>query len=128
MHSGNKVLKVTGWEHAQGPQGPLQLALLIDENIRTTLIAEQLNDIANFIQNKAPSTEVSVYYAENGSAYAAAPFTTDHQRRRQALPVHDSSVSTPASRPEYLSFVERFGEALANEAKSPTRSCRIRKR
>ncbi len=85
VHSGNKVLEVTGWEHAQGPQGPLQLALLIDENIRTTLIAEQLNDMANFIQHKAPSTEVGVYYAENGSAYVAAPFTTDHQKAAQVL-------------------------------------------
>ena len=85
VHSGNKVLKVTGWVHAQGPQGPLQLALLIDEDIRTTLIGEQLNDIANFIQNKAPSAEVGVYYAEYGSAYVAAPFTTDHQKAAQAL-------------------------------------------
>jgi hypothetical protein len=85
VHSGNKVLKVTGWEHAQGPQGPLQLALLIDENIRTTLVGEQLNDIANFIQNQAPSTEVGVFYAQHGSAYPAAPFTTDHGKAAQAL-------------------------------------------
>ena len=85
VHSGNKVLKVTGWEHAQGPQGPLQLALLIDENIRTTLVGEQLNDMANFIQSQAPSTEVGVFYAEHGSAYAAASFTTDHAKAAQSL-------------------------------------------
>lgn len=85
VHSGSKVLKVTGWDHAQGPQGPLQLALLIDENIRTTLVGEQLSDIANFIQNQAPSTEVGLYYAEHGSAYAVAPFTTDHAKAAQAL-------------------------------------------
>jgi hypothetical protein len=85
VHSGNKVLKVTGWEPAQGPQGQLQLALLIDENIRTGLIGEQLKDMAAFIEDKAPSTEVGVYYAAYGSAYAAAPFTTDHDKAAQAL-------------------------------------------
>jgi hypothetical protein len=85
VHTGKGVPKVTGWERAHAQQGPLQLALLIDENVRTVLIAEQLNDIANFIQSQAPSTEVGLYYAEHGSAYAAAPFTTDHQKAAQAL-------------------------------------------
>jgi len=85
VHEGKGLDKVTGWERAHAPQGPLQLALLIDEDVRTGLIAEQLSDIANFIQSQAPSTEVGVYYAEYGSAYAAAAFTTDHQKAAQAL-------------------------------------------
>lgn len=85
VHMGKDLPKVTGWEHAQAQQGPLELALLIDENIRTSLIGQQLDDIANFIESQEPSTEVAVYYAEHGSAYAAASFTTDHQKAARAL-------------------------------------------
>jgi hypothetical protein len=83
-HLGGKVAKVVEWVPA--PQhGVLQLALLIDENVRTTLLAEQLQEIANFIQDQGPSTAVGVYYAEHGSAYAACPFTTDHAAAAKAL-------------------------------------------
>jgi len=85
VHMGKDLPQVTGWERAHGQQGPLQLALLIDQDVRTGLIANQLNDIANFIRSQAPSTEVGVYYAEYGSAYPAAAFTTDHQKAAQAL-------------------------------------------
>jgi len=85
VHMGKDLPQVIGWERAQAQRGPLQLALLIDGNIRTGLIGQQLNDIANFIESQAPSTEVGLYYAEHGSAYAAAPFSTDHQKVAQAL-------------------------------------------
>lgn len=85
VHMGKDLPKVTGWEHAHAQQGPLELALLIDENIRTSLIGRQLDDMANFIESQEPSTQVGVYYAEHGSAYAAAPFTTDHQKAAKAL-------------------------------------------
>jgi hypothetical protein len=85
VREGKTLAKVTGWERAQPPQGPLQLAVLIDENIRTVLIGQQLDYIANFIEGQAPSTQVALYYAEHGSAYPATPFTTDHQKVAQAL-------------------------------------------
>src|ERR1700722_6239227 len=47
VHSGNKVLRITGWQPAQAnpPAGQLQLAILIDENLRTTLIGQQLTEL-----------------------------------------------------------------------------------
>lgn len=86
-HSGNKVLKITGWQPAQAntPAGQLQLAILIDENVRTTLIAQQLDELRDFISLQSPGTLVGVFYAQHGSAYAAAPFTTDHAQAAQAL-------------------------------------------
>jgi hypothetical protein len=85
VRTGNGVRKVIGWERARAQQGPLQLAVLIDDNVRTDLIGQQFDYIANFIQSQAPSTEVALYYAEHGSAYAATPFTTDHQKVARAL-------------------------------------------
>jgi hypothetical protein len=87
VHSGNKVLKITGWQPAQAntPAAPLQLAILIDENVGTTLIAQQLDELRGFISLQAPGTLVGVFYAQHGSAYAAAPFTTDHAQAAAAL-------------------------------------------
>ncbi len=85
VHMGKDLPRVISWEHARGPQGPLQLALLIDDNIRTALMGQQFDYIANFIESQEPSTQVGVYYAEHGSADAAAPFTTDHQKAAKAL-------------------------------------------
>jgi hypothetical protein len=85
VHMGKDVPRVIRWEHAGAQEGPLQLALLIDDNIRTTLIGQQFNYIADFIRSQEPSTEVGLYYAEHGSAYAAVPFTTDHQKVAKAL-------------------------------------------
>jgi hypothetical protein len=87
VRSGNKVLRITGWQPAQAntPAGQLQLAILIDENLRTTLIGQQLAELRDYISLQAPGTLVGVFYAQHGSAYAAAPFTTDHARAAQAL-------------------------------------------
>jgi hypothetical protein len=85
VHSGGKVLKVTGWEHPRPGFPNLQLALLIDDNVRTSLIAQQIKDIADFIERQASTTSVALYYAEHGSAYAASPFTTDHEQVAKAL-------------------------------------------
>jgi hypothetical protein len=87
VHSGNKVLKITGWQPAQGntPAGQLQLAILIDDNLGTTLVSQQLAELRDFISLQAPGTLVGVFYAQHGSAYAAAPFTTDHAQAAQAL-------------------------------------------
>jgi len=85
VHMGRDLPKVIDWERARASEGPLQLALLIDDNIRTTLIGQQFDYIANFIEGQAPSTEVALYYAEHGSAYPAAPFSTDHQKVARAL-------------------------------------------
>ena len=85
VHMGKDLPRVIAWEHARAQEGPLQLALLIDDNISTALMGQQFDYIANFIQSQEPSTQVGLYYAEHGSAYAAAPFTTDHQKVAHAL-------------------------------------------
>jgi hypothetical protein len=85
--SGSKALTITGWQPAQAdtPAGQLQLAILIDENLRASLIGQQLGELRDFISLQARGTLVGVFYAQHGSAYAAAPFTTDHARAAQAL-------------------------------------------
>lgn len=83
-HLGGKVVKVADWQPA-AQHSTLQLAVLIDEDVRTLLIAQQLSEIYDFIQGQAPQTQVGVYYAQHGSAYAACPFTTDRAAAVKAL-------------------------------------------
>jgi hypothetical protein len=86
VHSGKNVLKVIGWQRAQSTEpGSLELAFLIDEDARASLLGRQLGDMANFIQAQPPSTAVGVFYAQNGSAVAASRFTTDHAEAAKSL-------------------------------------------
>jgi hypothetical protein len=86
VHSGKSLLKVTAWQPAQNSQqGALQLAILIDDDVRTSLLAQQMGEIANFIENQPETAYVGVFYADHGSAYPAAPFTTNHDQAARAL-------------------------------------------
>jgi hypothetical protein len=77
---GKARLNVIGWEPAQaGGRGQVQFAILIDNALRTTVIGRQMDDLRKFITSLPPSTSVGVFYAMNGSAEPAAPFSTDHQ-------------------------------------------------
>ena len=77
---GKNRLNVTGWEPAQaGGREQLQLAILIDNGLRSTIVGQQLEDLRNFITSLPASTSVGIFYAMNGAAEAAAPFSTDHQ-------------------------------------------------
>ena len=42
-------------------------------------MGRQLDDLRNFITSLPPDASVGVFYAMNGSAEPAAPFSTDHQ-------------------------------------------------
>jgi hypothetical protein len=86
VYSGSTRLNVTRWERAHNSvSGNLQLAILIDGDLPTALLGQQLNDLASFIRALPPNTSVGVFYARNGSAYAAAPFGTDHEKAARSL-------------------------------------------
>jgi hypothetical protein len=86
VHSGKTALQVTEWKDAHsGEQGNLQLAILIDEDAKTSLLGQQLSDLAKFIEAQPKTTDVGVFYARNGSAYAAATFSADHEEAAKSL-------------------------------------------
>ena len=63
----------------------MQFAILIDNDVLSTLLGTQLNDLANFINSLPPAASVGVFYAEHGSAYAAAPFGTERAKAAKSL-------------------------------------------
>jgi len=88
--SGKTRLTVTGWESVQSSShSKLQLAILIDNGLRSTILGGQLEDLANFINALPKDASVGVFYGENGSATSAGatPFSTDHQAVTQNLRV-----------------------------------------
>ncbi len=84
VYSGKTRLDVLSWTPAQGPQAPLQLAILIDDAV-SPMLGNQINDLKDFITSQAPDTQVGLFYAEHGSAIPAANFTTDHQAVAQKV-------------------------------------------
>jgi hypothetical protein len=88
--SGKTHLDVTGWALAQSiDQGKLQLAILIDNDVRSTILGQQLQDLSHFITSLPPNVAVGVFYGEYGAATVAAPFSTDLQAVSRALRISE---------------------------------------
>jgi hypothetical protein len=78
VYSRKNKLDVTGWEPAKGPHGALQLAILIDDAVSPRDLGLQFKDLQNFIESQPDDAQVGIYYAQFGSAVAAAKFSADH--------------------------------------------------
>lgn len=85
VYSGRAHQDVISWVPVQGDKAGLQLAILIDNADSTTALGTHLNNIRDFINSQAASTEVGLYYATSGSAQAAAPFSADHEAVAQKV-------------------------------------------
>ncbi len=88
--SGKTRFNVTGWDTVQSSgHSKLQLAILIDNALRSTIVGGQLEELANFIKSLPQDASVGVFYGENGSATSAGtvPLSTDHQAVAQNLRV-----------------------------------------
>jgi hypothetical protein len=93
-----KNAEVAAWNAytANATQPNLQLVLLIDDGARSGL-GLQLQDLAKFITQQPPTTEVAVAYMRNGTAQLTGPFTTDHAKAAQTLRLPLSAAGTNGS-------------------------------
>jgi hypothetical protein len=78
-------LNITGWAHAEASDAGLQLAILLDNNLGTSSVGRQMQELSDFITSEPASTQVGVFYAENGAADAATPFTGDHAAAAKSI-------------------------------------------
>jgi len=77
----NKERKqVAGWEKGDS----LTLAILIDDSLDSD-VANQWNELREFIMAQPPNTAVAVAYASNSQVNIAQDFTTDHALAAKAL-------------------------------------------
>ncbi len=96
-----KDAPVTEWRHytGQGTRPDLQLVVLIDDSARTSLSLHQ-KELADFINQQPPTTEVGVAYMRNGTAQFAAPLSTDHAKVAGSLRM-TSAVPGASSSPYF---------------------------
>jgi hypothetical protein len=104
VHSGMQRQDVSALEPAQGDRSALQLAILIDDLSR---IDTQLPDLRKFIESLPNTTQVGVFYADNGTVRTAADFSTNHeavaQKVRLTLGLGASPVSIYISMMDFIS-------------------------
>jgi hypothetical protein len=93
-----KNAEVASWNAytANATQPNLQLILMIDDGARSGL-GLQMQEMAKFITQQPPTTEVAVAYMRNGTAQLTGPFTTDHAKAAQTLRLPLSAAGTNSS-------------------------------
>lgn len=75
---------VRDWKLATAAQPALDLAILMDDSLAST-IGLQMGDLRQFIHSLPATTRVAVAYAKHGDASIAQGFTTDRELAAKAL-------------------------------------------
>lgn len=106
-------LDVTSWIPAQGDKAGLQLAILIDDADSPVAIGQHFNEIKGFITSQPATTQVGLFYADNGSARSVAPFGTEPQAvvQKLRLPLGRFASASPSI---YLSVQDLVSHWPAN--------------
>jgi hypothetical protein len=71
-----KAATVTGLQSLDSPATPVELVVLIDNGLRSS-IGNQLSEITAFVREIPSQTRVAIAYMENGRAVFASPLTAD---------------------------------------------------
>jgi len=96
----NKERKqVAGWEKGDS----LALAILIDDSLDSE-VANQWNELREFIMAQSPNTAVAVAYASNSQVNIAQDFTTDHALAAKALRIPIGRLGIGSS--PYLAVID----------------------
>jgi hypothetical protein len=102
VRQGRDLLKVTQVIPAQGDNAALQLMILIDDTLDTS-VGNNLNDIKDFIRAQAPSTIIGVGYMSNAGVNIVQNFTADHDLVAKAVRLPRGALSSMDS--PYLSLI-----------------------
>ena len=88
--------QVTGWEPFQGPNAALELFILIDDSLSTS-VGPQLNDVRAFINAQPATSSIGVAYMRNGTVQVLQNLTNDHAATasRLRIPLGVGATSSP---------------------------------
>jgi hypothetical protein len=94
VYEGKTRDRVAGWTPLLGGQMPVQMFILIDDGLSTT-VGSQLSDLQKFATTAPASVAIGVGYMRNGTVEIAQNPTTDHGQAAKALrlPMGDRSIS-----------------------------------
>ena len=102
VKQGRTFLQVTQLIPAQGDNAALQLMILIDDTLNTS-VGNNLNDLKEFIKAQPPSTVIGVGYMSNAGVNMVQNFTADHDLAVKAVRLPRGGFSTMDS--PYLSLI-----------------------
>jgi hypothetical protein len=102
VKQGKNFLKVTQLVPARGDAATLQLFILIDDTLDTS-IGNNLQDLKAFINAQPSSTQFAVGYMSNATFQLAQNFTPDHNAAIKAIRLPRGNLSTMDS--PYLSLI-----------------------
>jgi len=102
VKQGKTFLQVTQLIPAQGDNAALQLMILVDDTLNTS-IGGNLGELKEFIQAQPPSTLVGVAYMSNATINIVQNFTADHDLAAKAVRLPRGVLSTMDS--PYLSLI-----------------------
>lgn len=84
VYQNNQRRPVVQWVPATGRNGGLDLVILIDDSVDTS-IGTHYVELKDFIRSLPASTKVAIAYASHGSAVMTQNFTTGHERAAAAI-------------------------------------------
>lgn len=102
VKQGKTFLQVTQLIPAQGENAALQLMILIDDTLDSS-VGNNLNDIKEFIGAQPSSTVIGVGYMSNAGVNVVQNFTADHELAVKAVRLPRGGFSTMDS--PYLSLI-----------------------
>lgn len=102
VKQGKTFLQVTQLIPAQGDNAALQLVILIDDTLDTS-VGNNLTDLKEFIKGQPPSTVIAIGYMSNAGVNMVQNFTADHELAVKAVRLPRGALSTMDS--PYLSLI-----------------------
>lgn len=102
VKQGKNFLPVTQLIPAEGQNDALQLMILIDDTLNTS-VGNNLTDLKDFISAQPPSTVIGVAYMSNATVNVVQNFTADHDLAVKAVRLPRGAFSTMDS--PYLSLI-----------------------
>ena len=102
VKQGKNFLQVTQLIPAQGDNAALQLMILIDDTLNTS-VGNNLTDVKDFISAQPSSTVIGVAYMSNATVNVVQNFTSDHDLAVKAVRLPRGSFAAMDS--PYLSLI-----------------------
>src|SRR5579864_2143814 len=102
VKQGKNFLQVTQLIPAQGDNAALQLMILIDDTLNTS-VGNSLSDVKDFINAQPSSTLIGVAYMSNATVRVVQNFTADHDLAVKAVRLPLGALSSMDS--PYLSLI-----------------------
>jgi hypothetical protein len=99
----NERRPVIDWVSADDVRNGLNLALLVDDSLDTSL-GNQLKDLSQFLRGLPETTRVGVYYSSYGNTSLRQEFTSNHELAAKALRLPVGSINDGSS--IYLSITD----------------------